>query len=119
MDTWIDKFHADQAGQQARRDDIEARHLERAAQEERRRLGVDERVRRIISAMPDTVKGQPVSLSYFIERMGAKWRPGGRAHAGEVGGALSRMGWTRRRLWRGAPFAPGRFPQVWFPPESN
>ena len=118
METWIDSFNRDQADQKTQRDDVEARHLERAHREERRRLGVDERVRRLISALPDNLKGQPLPISYFIERMGAKWRPGGRAHAGEVGGALTRLGWTRRRMWRSQTFH-GRYPAAWFPPDTE
>lgn len=117
-ETWIEKFHRESAEIASRRPDIEARDTERAAQEERRRMGIDERVRRVIAALPPELRGQPLPLSYFTSRMASKWRRGGQAHAGEVGGALTRLGWTRRRVWKSA-LASGRYPNLWHSPESD
>ena len=118
MDTWIEQVNRAQAERATRRPDLEARDTELRAQEERRRMGMDERVRRVIATLPPELRGQPLPLSYFIERMASKWRRGGQAHAGEVGGALTRLGWTRRRVWRSQTFH-GRYPAVWFPPEGD
>ena len=118
METWLENIRRDDEVKSARAADIEARREEKSAQGERRRLGVDERVKRIVANLPDSLKGQPLQISFFRERMGAKWRPGGRAHAGEIGGALTRLGWSRRRVWKSDQFH-GRYPAVWYPPEDQ
>lgn len=117
MKTWLENLNQHVAETSASRADIEANHLEKLAQKARRALGVDERVRRIVATLPDHLKGQPLQIGYFRERMGSKWRPGGRAHLGEIGGALTRLGWTRRRVWKSDQFS-GRYPAVWFPPDQ-
>ncbi len=118
MKTWIEDLSQTLAEKAASRTDSEDRNLERNLREDRRRLGIDERVKRILNNLPETMQGQPMQVAYFVERMGAKWKPGGRAHSGEIGGALTRLGWTRRRAWNSATFA-GRYPQVWYPPGAE
>ena len=82
------------------------------AQTARERLSpLEDRLARLLSTIPLEVQQDGLSLSSLQVMLRGRWR--GNAHAGQIGTALRRLGWTRQRSWRGS--AAG-FSAHWYPP---
>jgi hypothetical protein len=89
---------------EARRGEQQARCEEQArsaAEATRERLTpLDKRLERLLATIPVEVQLEGFSLSSLQTSLRGRWR--GNAHPGEIGRALRRLGFERRRNWRGA-----------------
>jgi hypothetical protein len=92
------------ADAEARRVKEQARREERARAEVEavrvRLTPVDERLGRLLATIPVELQREGLSLSTLQASLRGRWR--GNAHPGEIGRALRRLGFERRRNWRGA-----------------
>jgi hypothetical protein len=61
---------------------------------------LEERLRRLLSQMPEEVIAQGLSLDELRRLLAGKWR--GNCHPGELGAALRKLGFVRGRDWSGA-----------------
>jgi hypothetical protein len=68
---------------------------------------VEERLARLLATIPDELQRQGLSLTSLQTSLRGRWR--GNCHPGELGAALRKLGFTRRRQWRGA----NGFQAVW------
>jgi len=71
-----------------------------------------QRLKKFIDNLPADQRTQPHPLEFF--RQGLRGRQGGKAHAGELGVALRKAGYTRRRCWSAAA---NGFRAHWHPPK--
>jgi hypothetical protein len=98
---WLSQLNAaaeaSRTAEQARRD--EKAHIEAKAARERL-TPLDKRLARLLATIPPTVQREGLSLATLQASMRGRWR--GNCHAGELGAALRRLGFERRRDWRGA-----------------
>ena len=72
------------------------------------------RLQRLLETIPDCAKHQGLSL---LELQGQlRGRKGGLPHIGEMGAAMRKLGWRRRRKWSDESAA---FSSRWYPPERG
>ena len=71
-----------------------------AAQWSERLTPLEERLRRLLSQMPEKMIDQGLSLDELRRLLAGKWR--GNCHPGELGVALRKLGFVRRRNWSNA-----------------
>jgi hypothetical protein len=87
---------------------------EHEAQAWRERLTpLEQRVSRVLADIPDAVKAEGLSLESIRQFVVGRWR--GKAHPGELGAALRKLGWKRDRRWRGDEIG---FRAIWLPPTA-
>jgi hypothetical protein len=82
--------------QQAQREE-QARSEAKATRE--RLTPVEDRLERLLATIPVEIQREGLSLSSLQTSLRGRWR--GNAHPGEIGKALRRLGFERRRTWRG------------------
>lgn len=70
------------------------------------------RLKKFIESLPEELRSQPQSLEFF--RQGLRGRQGGKAHAGELGDALRKMDYSRKRAWNSKE---ANFRALWHPPK--
>lgn len=58
---------------------------------------LDQRLSKLLATIPIDVKSQGLSLPAIRSMLAGKWR--GKCHPGELGLALRRLGYERRRIW--------------------
>ena len=119
MKTWTDEMHEQAAA--AARDRLAKRAAEQATKAAiftRRTTPMEERLRRILRAMPDSECGKARHIKWFANQLKAKFPDKGysRAAVGEIGPALANLGWTRHRVWLGAHKT---YRTEWVPPSSK
>jgi hypothetical protein len=87
------------AAAQTRREEQErsAAHAVRAARE--RLTPLEDRLGRLLATIPMEVQGGGLSLPTLQTALRGRWR--GNCHPGELGEALRKSGFERRRRWRG------------------
>lgn len=71
---------------------------------------LDERLDKLLSKIPDEIKDEGLSLTNLRTMLSGKWR--GKCHPGELGNALRKLGYERRRKWSNASAS---FSAFWFP----
>lgn len=112
MSAYIDSLNAaverERADKQKRRDE-EARAEAQAARE--KLVPLAQRVERLLATIPPKVQAEGLSLITLQTQLRARGRGHSRCHAGELGDALRKLGFERRRRWRGA----AGFQALWFP----
>ena len=100
MRYWMSQLEADakarRAAGQARRDENARAEAEAARV---RLTPLDERLTRLLATIPIEVQREGLSLTTLQTSLRGRWR--GNAHPGEIGRALRRLGFERRRNWRG------------------
>ncbi len=67
------------------------------AQWEERLTPLEERLQKLLAGMPEEVIAQGLSLDALRRLLAGKWR--GNCHPGELGAALRKLGYVRRRDW--------------------
>ena len=72
---------------------------------------LEERLGRLLATMPRDIQRQGLSLAVLQTSLRGRWR--GSCHPGELGSALRKLGFQRRRQWRGE----SGFQALWFPRE--
>ena len=58
---------------------------------------LEDRLAKLLATIPNEIKSQGLSLSALRTMLAGKWR--GKCHPGELGIALRRLGYERRRNW--------------------
>ena len=88
----------------------QAAERERAlTSEARERLTpLEDRVARLLDTIPVELQSEGLSLCALQASLRGRWR--GACHPGELGTALRKLGFTRKRRWRGAD----GFQAVWY-----
>jgi hypothetical protein len=91
---------------------VDTATAEREALAWRERLTpLEQRVAKVLADIPDAVKVEGLSLHAIQQFVMGRWH--GLAHAGELGTALRKLGYTRERRWRGDAIG---FRSLWLPP---
>jgi hypothetical protein len=72
------------------------------------------RLQKLLATIPRSAQRQGLSLLDLQARL--RGRKGGLPHIGELGAAMRRLGWHRRRKWSHEDTA---FSSKWFPKEPN
>jgi len=72
------------------------------------------RLKRLLDTIPQSVQRQGLSLLDLQARL--RGRKGGLPHIGELGAAMRRLGWQRRRKWSEEDTA---FSSKWYPKQPN
>lgn len=89
-----------------------------AAEKERRwreRLTpLDERLRKLLDEIPDHIKAEGIRLPPLVLQLAGRTRQ--HPSAGDVGKALRRLGFRRRRDWSNSDEG---YPAIWFPPKKD
>jgi len=70
---------------------------------------LEERLKRLLSQMPEEMVAQGLSLDELRRLLSGRWR--GNCHPGELGAALRKLGFLRRRNWSDDE---GGFKARWF-----
>lgn len=96
---------------QADVDELERARLKRReveAQSARERFTpLEDRLARLLASIPEEVQRGGMSLQWLQSSLRGRWR--GNCHPGELGRALRKLGYERRRTWR----ANGSSPATW------
>ena len=58
---------------------------------------LEERLAKLLASIPSEIKDQGISLPTIRNMLAGKWR--GKCHPGELGAALRKLGYERRRNW--------------------
>lgn len=70
---------------------------------------LEDRLAKLLATIPPEVKGQGLALSVLAGMLSGKWR--GKCHPGELGFALRKLGYVRKRNWSDASQS---FRALWF-----
>ncbi len=117
MSYYIKQLKAETAARQAEERARYTRQAEAAQAAEvaaarDRLVPLDVRLTRLLATIPVEVQREGMSLPTLQTML--KGRRRGGCHQGELGTALRRQGWTRKRCWRGGQ--DGGFAARWHPP---
>ena len=74
-----------------------------------RLIPLEGRLRKVLCAIPPEVQSEGFSLRALQVQLKGRWR--GNVHPGELGSALRKLGYQRRRQWSGSD----EFRALWFP----
>jgi hypothetical protein len=114
--TWIET-HRETGAEEERQRAERAKLLEaeRTGTFERRHMKMEDRIRRVLAAMPEAERNRERHITWFRDAMRSKYpaRGAGRASVAEIGPALTALGWRRVRRWLGAERT---YRAVWVPP---
>lgn len=106
MRAYIGKLRATVELERTRREE----QVRSTAQSARERLTpLEDRLARLLSTIPDRVRAEGLSLPILQTALRGRWR--GNAHPGELGRAMRKLGFERRRNWRGGD----GFRALWYP----
>lgn len=102
----------DLQGRQARLEEERAAAEQAATAKARaeRLIPLDVRLSRLLASIPEDIQSEGLSLEHLRDRL--RGRSGGKAHSGELGTALRRLKFTRKRQWA----AGTGFKALWYPP---
>lgn len=70
---------------------------------------LEDRLARLLATIPEEVQNEGLSLASLRVGLKGRWR--GSCHPGELGSALRKLGYHRRRQWQGED----GFKALWFP----
>ena len=107
MKTYITALNA---SVEREREQREQRARETVQQARERLAPVEDRLSRLLAAIPREVQSGGLSLPALRSALRGRWR--GSAHPGDVGRAMRKLGFVRRRDWRGGEH---EFRALWFP----
>jgi hypothetical protein len=121
MKTWYDEQRELRETLESQAAEARNKRLAEAEQNKRgafalRTKTMDERLRALFDSMPEEEKPKRRHMDFFKAALAAKWRTRtGRneASVAELGPALTRVGWKRKREWLGAEQT---FKTWWYPP---
>jgi 1,2-phenylacetyl-CoA epoxidase catalytic subunit len=71
---------------------------------------LEDRLAKLLANIPSDIKDQGLSLTALRGMLAGKWR--GRCHPGDLGVALRKLGYQRRRKWSDGTHS---FSALWFP----
>ena len=75
---------------------------------------LQERLKRVLDQVPHSIQQEGLSLLQLQTYL--RGRKGGLPHIGELGGAMRRLGWQRRRAWSDETTS---FSSRWYPENLN
>ncbi len=102
------QFANDYALEQQRQADEKARRW-------RERLSpLDARLKKILDEIPDHIQAEGIRLPPLVHQLAGRTRQ--HPSAGDVGKALRRLGFRRKRDWSNGDDG---FPALWFPPQDQ
>lgn len=119
MRTWIERRNEQLAEAAQQRAERERRaESEKLDTFERRHMKMEDRIRRLLNALPESERHRERHIDFFKEAMRSKYpaRGAGRASVAEIGPALLALGWRRERRWLGAERT---YRTVWVPPTQE
>ncbi len=87
----------------------EASNQQSAAEWRERLTPLEERLGKLLATIPTEIKSQGLSLPAIRTMLAGKWS--GKCHPGELGAALRRLGYERRRSWAAGKQS---FSALWF-----
>jgi len=94
VSTYLEHVKSHVAASQA----IAAEHQAAETAKWRERLTpLEDRLAKLLESIPPEIKNQGLSLPTIRNMLAGKWR--GKCHPGELGTALRRLGYERRRNW--------------------
>lgn len=112
MKHWISQLQASSEAQHAKHKAQRDEKARAEAEAVRLRLTpLDDRLARLLATIPAEVQGEGLSLSSLQASLRGRSR--GNCHPGELGAALRRLGFERRRNWGGDDA--GGFRALWYP----
>lgn len=98
MATYLDIIRAHSEGLTAVKSCADRMANENSISQWKERLTpLEERLTKLLTTMPPEIKSQGLSLPAIRSMLAGKWR--GKCHPGELGIALRRLGYERRRNW--------------------
>jgi hypothetical protein len=107
MGTYIEHVQSISAAHQA----VAAESRQAEIQTWRERMTpLEMRVSKLLTSIPAEIQNQGLSLTTLRSMLAGKWR--GKCHPGELGQALRKLGYQRRRNWSKANSS---FGALWFP----
>ena len=110
MSTYMDSVRAQSEDQISNKLAIREASNQQADAEWRERLTpLEERLAKLLATIPSEIKSQGLSLPAICNLLAGKWR--GRCHPGELGVALRKLGYQRRRNWSDGTQS---FSALWF-----
>ena len=74
---------------------------------------LEDRLAKLLATIPPEIKSQGLSLPAIRNMLAGKWR--GKCHPGELGAALRKLGYERRRNWSSDTQG---FKAMWYPPKN-
>jgi hypothetical protein len=102
MSHWMSHVRADAKARRANEQALRGQRASAEAQAARERLKpLDERLARLLATIPVEVQQEGLSLTALQVQLRARGRGHNRCHPGELGAAMRRLGFERRRNWRG------------------
>ena len=106
MSAYVKSLYSELAKEQAR----QAKEKAAVTTAARDRLTpLEDRLARLLETVPDELQHEGLSLSALQAGLRGRWR--GSCHPGELGSALRKLGFQRRRQWR----TEAGFQALWFP----
>lgn len=81
---------------------------------EERLTPLETRVSKLLTTIPSEIQNQGLSLTTLRSMLTGKWR--GKCHPGELGQALRKLGFERRRNWSKSSSS---FSALWFPSDHS
>jgi hypothetical protein len=111
MNTYMDSVRAQcEANIANKLANREASKQQTEAEWRERLTPLEERLAKLLATIPPEIKSQGISLPVIRTMLAGKWR--GKCHPGELGIALRRLGYERRRNWATGSES---FSALWFP----
>ena len=110
MTTYLDSVRERSDAQTAGKSAERALRAELTTAEWTERLTpLEDRLAKLLASIPAEIKDQGISLPTIRNMLAGKWR--GKCHPGELGIALRRLGYERRRNWSDGTQS---FSALWF-----
>ena len=110
MNTYLDFVRAQNEAQISNKlATLEGRNQQAQAEWRERLTPLEERLAKLLATLPAGIKGQGLSLSVMQGMLAGKWR--GKCHPGELGVALRKLGYQRKRTWSNTN---NSFSALWF-----
>ncbi|MBN8438095.1 MAG: hypothetical protein J0L95_08640 [Candidatus Accumulibacter sp.] len=108
-DLVTDSSAAIRAAEQARRAEQDKQHTTW----KERLTPLDQRLAKLLAAIPESIKAEGLSIDALRVQLAGRFAQTSRAC--DVAAALRKLGWTRKRCWRGDE-SPQGFRATWHPP---
>ncbi len=117
MNAYIAELNRGVEAERIRREAAQRAQAEAAASVSRAKLApLDVRVARLIAAVPPEVQRDGLSLQDLQVQLRGRGRGHSGCHVGELGEAMRRLGFRRKRRWDGGPAG---YRALWYPTQQQ
>lgn len=114
MNTYIDSVRAQcEANIANKLANREASKKQAEAGWQERLTPLEDRLSKLLATMPNEIKQKGLALTVLRGMLSGKWR--GNCHPGELGDALRKLGYLRKRKWSTENHS---FSALWFPKDT-